>query len=124
MGYIRSVFLQADKEVFDVTAVDVKALAVAMGLPGTPKIKFTKAAEKKKNLPYEVQALEKNKKTASSKVKKTRIEKILDRKNQTVLYVMRSCPVLPVRRIVLSCRSTPSRDQNSEKAATVKVTTT
>lgn len=38
---MRSVHLASDKSLFDVTAIDAAALSASMGLPGTPKIKFT-----------------------------------------------------------------------------------
>jgi len=41
--YMRSVFLQGNKEVFDVHALPAAELAKSMGLPGTPRIKFIKA---------------------------------------------------------------------------------
>ena len=37
---MRSIFLQKDKEVFDVHALPAEEFAEALGLPGTPKMKF------------------------------------------------------------------------------------
>jgi len=50
--YLRSVFLQKNKDVFDVSEIDVKALSQSFGLPNAPKVKFlnsTGAKIKKKD---------------------------------------------------------------------------
>jgi len=47
--YMRSVFLQGNKEVFDVHALPAAELAKSMGLPGTPRINFIKAIKIPKN---------------------------------------------------------------------------
>ena len=40
MSYLRSVHLQKDKTIFDVTKLPAEAYAASLGLPGVPKIKF------------------------------------------------------------------------------------
>jgi ATP-dependent RNA helicase DDX10/DBP4 len=40
ISYMRSVFLQSDKDVFKVDALPADAYAIALGLPIAPKIKF------------------------------------------------------------------------------------
>ena len=40
VAYLRSVFLQPNKDVFDVLTVDVEGLATSMGLPSVPKLRF------------------------------------------------------------------------------------
>eukprot|EP00455_Lapot_gusevi_P017901 TRINITY_DN1968_c0_g1_i2.p1 TRINITY_DN1968_c0_g1~~TRINITY_DN1968_c0_g1_i2.p1 ORF type:complete len:792 (-),score=261.02 TRINITY_DN1968_c0_g1_i2:28-2130(-) len=58
ISYLRSIFLQADKEVFDVLKIDANKLSEGMGLPLTPKIKFIKgSAHAMKNLPAQVREL-------------------------------------------------------------------
>ena len=50
--YLRSVFLQKNKDVFDVSEIDIEALSTSFGLPNAPKVKFLNngaAAKKKKN---------------------------------------------------------------------------
>lgn len=39
---MRSVFLMSDKEIFDVHSLPAAQFAKSMGLPNTPRIKFTK----------------------------------------------------------------------------------
>lgn len=46
--YLRSVFLQKNKEVFDVSEIDVEALSQSFGLPNAPKVKFLNAASARK----------------------------------------------------------------------------
>ena len=46
--YLRSVFLQKNKDVFDVSEIDVEALSQSFGLPNAPKVKFLNAASTKK----------------------------------------------------------------------------
>jgi len=45
VSYVRSVFLQRNKEVFDVTKLPLDAYAAAIGLPGAPSIKVVHAAK-------------------------------------------------------------------------------
>lgn len=40
VSYLRSVHLQKDKTIFDVTKLPAEAYAASLGLPGVPKIKF------------------------------------------------------------------------------------
>ena len=42
--YMRSVFLQSDKTIFNVLQIDAEKLSAAMGLPGTPNMKFAKGS--------------------------------------------------------------------------------
>ncbi|KAH9251438.1 hypothetical protein BASA81_010674 [Batrachochytrium salamandrivorans] len=42
--YLRSIYLQADKNIFDVGKLPIDAFAESLGLPGAPKIKFIKKA--------------------------------------------------------------------------------
>ncbi|KAJ2806256.1 ATP-dependent RNA helicase dbp4 [Coemansia furcata] len=53
--YVRSVFLQKNKSVFDVDSLPLDEFAESLGLPGAPKIKFVKktAAASGKNKSYE-----------------------------------------------------------------------
>jgi ATP-dependent RNA helicase DDX10/DBP4 len=41
-AYLRSVFLQPDKQTFDVTALPVEGLAASLGLPAAPRLRFLK----------------------------------------------------------------------------------
>eukprot|EP00741_Cyanophora_paradoxa_P012274 tig00020604_g11860.t1 len=49
LAYFRSVFLQPNKDVFQVDALPADEYAAALGLPAPPKMKFVKAAKKDKN---------------------------------------------------------------------------
>ncbi|KAJ1599567.1 hypothetical protein NDA14_004953 [Ustilago hordei] len=48
VSYVRSIYLQKNKEIFDVTALPLEPFAAALGLPGAPKVKFVKEAAKAK----------------------------------------------------------------------------
>ncbi|KAJ1679307.1 ATP-dependent RNA helicase dbp4, partial [Spiromyces aspiralis] len=95
--YVRSVFLQKDKSVFDFEKLPLEAFAQALGLPGAPIIRY---ARKKvdKNQPWEYKALVEgqgeggssdeedveDKKGAATKPK-TRVDRMFRRKNDTIL---------------------------------------
>eukprot|EP00049_Salpingoeca_infusionum_P018497 m.357473 g.357473 ORF g.357473 m.357473 type:complete len:850 (+) comp17855_c0_seq1:1828-4377(+) len=55
--YMRSVYLQPDKEVFDVTQLPAAEFAQSIGLPRAPKIKFLKTQNAAKNKSRDVQHL-------------------------------------------------------------------
>lgn len=58
-AYVRRVFLLPDKELFDVSRIDVDALANSYGLAITPEIRFLKKGSKKlseKNLRKQISA--------------------------------------------------------------------
>ncbi|SPO30744.1 probable HCA4 - can suppress the U14 snoRNA rRNA processing function [Ustilago trichophora] len=48
VSYVRSIHLQKNKDIFDVTALPLEPFAAALGLPGAPKVKFVKEAAKAK----------------------------------------------------------------------------
>ena len=56
VSYLRSVHLQKDKTIFDVTKLPAEAYAASLGLPGVPKIKFLsrEQARVKKNASRDV----------------------------------------------------------------------
>jgi ATP-dependent RNA helicase DDX10/DBP4 len=98
VSYTRSVFLQKDKDIFDINKVDLEGFATSMGLPGAPKIKFQKGndAKKLKNAPRaaaESSDDEDNEDTeAKGKVKaerkdevRTKYDRMFERRNQNVL---------------------------------------
>lgn len=47
VAYMRSIYLQRNKTIFDVTVLPAEEFAHSLGLAGAPKIKFVKKAEKK-----------------------------------------------------------------------------
>ncbi|KAF9977497.1 ATP-dependent RNA helicase dbp4 [Actinomortierella ambigua] len=127
ISYMRSVYLQKDKTIFDVTALPAEAFASSLGLPGAPKIKFIAKSnaknavrgnqkqpedefaasdeeeeEEEEEEKSKVQALDKKKKgkkevvpeavedvdgadKTEKKKAKTKIDKMFQRKNQSVL---------------------------------------
>lgn len=99
VSYVRSVYLQKDKEVFDVLALPLEKYAASLGLPGAPKVKFVKeASAARKKADAKARALEK---LAASEAKavpsegpvdqtldgkvKTKYDRMFARQNQGVL---------------------------------------
>ncbi|KAI0217361.1 ATP-dependent RNA helicase dbp4 [Massospora cicadina] len=80
ISYVKSVYLQRNKGVFDVTKLPVEEFATSLGLPGTPRIKFLKKGEKKV---LEANAVEIQ--DAARAKPKTKVDKLFARKNHTVL---------------------------------------
>ncbi|KAG0264539.1 ATP-dependent RNA helicase dbp4 [Linnemannia exigua] len=125
ISYMRSVYLQKDKTVFDVNALPAEEFAASLGLPGAPKIKFVEKskaknavranqkkssddedesaddeeaeeeeerskasaldAKKKKSKKEVVPEDEEDVEATGSKQVKSKIEKMFNRKNQSVL---------------------------------------
>ncbi|KAF8948685.1 ATP-dependent RNA helicase dbp4 [Haplosporangium gracile] len=121
ISYLRSVYLQKDKTIFDVNALPAEEFATSLGLPGAPKIKFVEkskaknavrgsqkkssddedesADEQEEEERSKVKALDAKKKSkkevvpedeeeteaTGSKQVKSKIEKMFNRKNQSVL---------------------------------------
>ncbi|PSR76622.1 P-loop containing nucleoside triphosphate hydrolase protein [Coniella lustricola] len=94
--YVRSVYLQRDKEVFDMKKLDLDGFAASLGLPGTPQIKFQKGEDikKLKNAPRMAQSSgsedesdgdgDARKPKAKDEVR-TKVQKMFERTNQDVL---------------------------------------
>ncbi len=55
ISYIRSIHLQSNKAVFQVDGLPLDELASAMGLPGTPKLRFVARSNEKKNASRQLQ---------------------------------------------------------------------
>ncbi|EPQ31146.1 uncharacterized protein PFL1_01335 [Pseudozyma flocculosa PF-1] len=96
VSYVRSVHLQKDKAIFDVTALPLEDFAEALGLPGMPKVKFVKEAEKAKRAAQQKATKEARKASAPgaehevddddkpAKVR-TKYDRMFERKNQDIL---------------------------------------
>ncbi|KAI6247871.1 ATP-dependent RNA helicase dbp4 [Erysiphe necator] len=96
-SYVKSIYLQKDKEVFKLDEYDLKGFASSLGLPGAPKIKFQKGddARKIKNTPRlmplsdddDEDEDEEVKATRKSKTKevRTKYDRMFERRNQDVL---------------------------------------
>lgn len=93
VSYARSIFVQKDKEIYDINKYDLEGYAASMGLPGAPKIKFRKGedAKKSKNVPRALLSSgEDTDDEAGSKPKKpvevrTKYDRMFERRNQDVL---------------------------------------
>ncbi|KAL9092623.1 MAG: hypothetical protein Q9159_000693 [Coniocarpon cinnabarinum] len=98
VSYVRSLHVQRDRTVFpDLTKYDLEGYAASMGLPGAPRIKFTRgdaeAAKKAKNAPRRGMSPEPDEKQGSDvengpkqqKGVRTKYDRMFERKNQDVL---------------------------------------
>ncbi|KAI8992101.1 P-loop containing nucleoside triphosphate hydrolase protein [Mycotypha africana] len=103
VAYMRSIYLQKNKQIFNVTALPAEEFAHALGLAGAPKIKFVKKAEKKlmgaqpakkadtedesENETAAAAAEEESKdeKEEQAKGQKTKYDRMFQRKNQDIL---------------------------------------
>lgn len=91
-SYTQSLFIQKDKEIFDLEKYDLEGYAASMGLPGAPKIKFQKGddAKKVKNAPRAALSSddESDEDATVEKAKKevrTKYDRMFERRNQNVL---------------------------------------
>jgi ATP-dependent RNA helicase DDX10/DBP4 len=84
ISYVRSVFLQKNKQVFKVDELPLEEFASALGLPGQPKVKFLNKRTKDSVKHYNV-ADEEEKKEKDKEKSKTKIERMFARKNMNVL---------------------------------------
>ncbi|QLQ81043.1 hypothetical protein HG537_0E03980 [Torulaspora globosa] len=95
ISYVRSIYIQKDKEVFEFEDLPTEEFAQSLGLPGAPKIKIKgmKAIERAKTLKNTSRQLLSLSKTSEdgepinekTKEVKTKYDKMFGRKNQTVL---------------------------------------
>jgi ATP-dependent RNA helicase DDX10/DBP4 len=83
---VRSIYLQKDKDVFKLDDLPLEEFAEALGLPAVPHVKFIPGDKLKqaKNAPRPVidSSDDEHKKSAT---RKTKHERMFERKNQTVL---------------------------------------
>lgn len=97
ISYVKSIYLQKDKEIFKLNELPLEELSVSMGLPGAPRIKFMKGdnskAPKNASISLKVPLSDEDdevsddpkhldKKTAPVK---TRYDRMFERKNQNIL---------------------------------------
>jgi ATP-dependent RNA helicase DDX10/DBP4 len=95
VSYVRSVYVQRNKDIFRIKELDLEKYAASLGLPGTPNVKFVKGedAKTRKNAPR--QLLEgsdgsEDDENAESKDKgkpavRTKYDRMFERRNQDVL---------------------------------------
>jgi ATP-dependent RNA helicase DDX10/DBP4 len=90
MTYVKSVYLQKDKEVFKLKEYDLEAYAASLGLPGTPRIKFlkddtTKQKKQATRQMIEVSDSDEEQETKAEKPVRTKYDRMFERRNQDVL---------------------------------------
>ncbi|RAH42020.1 RNA-dependent ATPase HCA4 [Aspergillus brunneoviolaceus CBS 621.78] len=97
ISYVKSIYVQKDKETFDVKNLKLEEFAASLGLPGAPRIKFIKGEDTKerKNAPrlaaYASSDDESDEDGEKKKAKKeepqvrTKYDRMFERRNQDVL---------------------------------------
>jgi ATP-dependent RNA helicase DDX10/DBP4 len=103
ISYLKSIYVQKDKDTFDVHKLPAQEYSHSLGLPGAPNIKFSKKKKAVENVESEDEAEEVNgvadqedsddegaenddePKTSASSQPKTKMEKLFAKKNTTIL---------------------------------------
>lgn len=91
VSYVRSIFLQKDKEIFNVEDLPLEEYAKSLGLPGAPKIKVNRSAtDRSKELKNAPRALTKKDSDdeegdEDKKKPRTKYDRMFERQNQNVL---------------------------------------
>jgi ATP-dependent RNA helicase DDX10/DBP4 len=94
VSYTKSVYVQKDKEIFDINKLPLEEYAASLGLPGAPKIRFQKGENAKllKNAPRqpvtssEDEDLEpKDSKSIKKAAVRTKYDRMFERRNQNIL---------------------------------------
>lgn len=95
VSYVKSIVLQKDKSIFDVTKLDLEGFAASMGLPGPPRVKFVKGedAKSRKNMPRQMRAMlsdsegetERARSKEDDSAVRTKYDRMFERQNQDVL---------------------------------------
>lgn len=95
VSYVRSVYVQKDKDIFKIKELDLEKYAASLGLPGTPNVKFVKGedAKTRKNAPRQLLEVasgsedgeDKATKEAAKPTVRTKYDRMFERRNQDVL---------------------------------------
>ncbi|KAF3991720.1 hypothetical protein FT663_02593 [Candidozyma haemuli var. vulneris] len=92
ISYYRSIYVQKDKDVFNVETLPADKFAESLGLPGAPKIKIKggEGNKEKKNMSRQLMELERadmegDVKADDKKKTRTKYDRMFERQNQTVL---------------------------------------
>jgi len=93
VSYVRSVYIQKDKDIFQVKQLQLDEFSESLGLPGAPRVKFVKGedAKRMKNAPRQLLALSSDSDDQSTKAEKdqpvvrTKYDRMFERRNQDVL---------------------------------------
>ncbi|KAK7193636.1 ATP-dependent RNA helicase dbp4 [Paraphaeosphaeria sporulosa] len=89
--YTKSLYVQKDKEIFNIKNYDLEAFAASLGLPGAPKIRFLKDDDEKKRKHQSRQELavsdsdEEEAEGKQSKTVRTKYDRMFERQNQNIL---------------------------------------
>ncbi|KAJ4296567.1 ATP-dependent RNA helicase dbp4 [Kalmusia sp. IMI 367209] len=91
--YTKSLYVQKDKEIFNIRNYDLEKFAASLGLPGAPKIKFLKEDDGKRGKQQSRQELEISGSSdeedegskANAKTVRTKYDRMFERQNQGVL---------------------------------------
>ena len=98
VSYVKSIYLQKDKEIFNLNELPLEEFSTSMGLPGAPKVKFLKGddAKKLKNAPRQALSSDNEEddkgSTAGNEDKRskkpemrTKYDRMFERRNQDIL---------------------------------------
>lgn len=97
VSYVRSIHIQKDKEVFQLSKLPLEEFSASLGLPGAPKIKFLKGdnAKNLKNAPRQAVSSSEDEgdedaapggdSSAKKTVTRTRYDRMFERTNQDIL---------------------------------------
>lgn len=83
-SYAKSLWLQKDKEIFNIDKYDLEGFHASMGLPGAPKIKFRKGDDTKK-LKNAPRAFDDDSDEPKKPEVRTKYDRMFERRNQDVL---------------------------------------
>lgn len=88
-SYVRSVYVQKNKEIFNVEALPFEKFAESLGLPGAPKVKIHggQSAKEKKNAPRQLLKILEGADSdeALNQKVRTKYDRMFERQNQNVL---------------------------------------
>lgn len=96
ISYVKSIYVQKDKEVFNLKELPLEEFAGSLGLPGAPRIKFIKGDDTKerKNASWKMASMSSDEDDSDAEDKKdkkdeqqvrTRYDRMFERRNQDVL---------------------------------------
>lgn len=88
ISYVKSIYVQKDKETFNVKALQLEDFAASLGLPGAPRIKFIKGDDTKerKNAPRGAGLSDESDDEGKNEPQvRTRYDRMFERRNQDVL---------------------------------------
>lgn len=91
--YTKSIYVQKDKEIFNIKKYDLEAFAASLGLPGAPKIKFLRDDKGRQTKNASKQALEVSESSAGedeeapkdAKPVRTKYDRMFEKQNRDIL---------------------------------------